>query len=133
MAAEGTSMPLVKRLRDGLRLVSTVTQAFAETTSDYRLLLDAIARHIAEAIPDTCIVLLRSGDLITLVAIHEGVPDTDARLHYVRDQSFPLHTAKLCTEVLAHGPLFMPRIDFTALAAHMNPEGIDQLRRVGTT
>jgi PAS domain S-box-containing protein len=133
MADDGTSTPRVERLRNGLRLVSTVTQAFAETTSDYRRLLDAIARHIAEAIPDTCIVLLLSGDTITLVAIHEGVSDADLRLHYVRDQSFPLHAAGLCTEVLARGPLFMPRIDFAALAAHMNPEGIDQLRRVGTT
>ncbi len=133
MADDGTSTPLVERLRDGLRLVSTITQAFAESTSDYRRLLDAIARHIAEAIPDTCIVLLLSGDTITLVAIHEGVSDTDARLRYVRDQSFPLSAARLCTEVLARGPLFMPRIDFEALAAHMNPDGIDQLRRVGAT
>src|SRR5678815_3507260 len=98
MADDGTSTPRLERLRDGLRLVSTVTQAFAETTSDYRRLLDAIARHVAEAIPDTCIVLLRSGDVITLVAIHEGVSDTDPRLRYVRDQSFPLHVATLCTE-----------------------------------
>jgi PAS domain S-box-containing protein len=133
MADDGTSRPRVERLRDGLQLVSTVTKAFAETTSDYRRLLDTIARHIAEAIPDTCIVLLLSGDVITVVAIHEVVSDTEARLRYVRDQSFPLHAAKLCTEVLVGGPLFMPRIDFEALTAHMNLEGVDQLRQVGAT
>ena len=133
MADDGTSTPRVERLRDGLRLLSTVTQAFADATSDYRRLLDAIARHIAEAIPDTCIVNLVSGDTITLVALHEAVPATDPRLEYVLDQSYPLRAAGLSAEVLAHGRLFMPRIDFDALAMHMNPEGIAQLRRVGTT
>jgi hypothetical protein len=64
MADDGTSTRRVERLGDGLRLVSTVAQVLAETTSGYRRLLDAIARHIAEAIPDTCIVNLVSGDTI---------------------------------------------------------------------
>src|SRR4029078_12617678 len=72
MADDGTS--LVKRLRDGLRLVSTVVQAFAESTTDYHRLLDTIARHVAEAIPDTCIGLLRSGDSLTVVALHNASP-----------------------------------------------------------
>jgi PAS domain S-box-containing protein len=133
MADDGTSTPRVERLGDGLRLVSTVAQVFAETTSDYRRLLDAIAHHIAEAIPDTCIVNLVSGDTITVVAIHEAVPAGDPRLQYVLDQAYPLGAAGLSAEVVAHGKLFMPRIDFDALAAHMSSEGIAQLRRVGTT
>jgi PAS domain S-box-containing protein len=133
MADDGTSMPAVERLRDGLRLVSTITQAFAESTSDYRRLLDAIARSIAEAIPDTCIVNLLSGDTITLVAVHEGVPDGAPRLRYVLDQAYPLPVAGLSAEVVASGRVFMPRIDFDALAGHMTPEGIDQLRRIGAT
>jgi len=133
MADDGTSTPLVERLRDGLRLVSTATQAFAESTSDYRRLLDTIARDVAAAIPDTCIVNLLSGDTITLVAVHEGVPDGAPRLRYVLDQAYPLRVAGLSAEVIAHGRVFMPRVDFEALAAHMNPEGIDQLRRIDTT
>src|SRR3954464_2933952 len=132
MADDGTSTPQVERLRDGLRLVSTLTQVFAESTSEYRRLLAAIARHIAEAIPDTCVVNLLSGDTITLAAIHEEVPDGDPRLHYVLDKAYPLRVAGLSAEVIAHGRLFMPRIDFAALAAHMSPGGIDQLRRIAT-
>ncbi len=133
MADDGTSTPRVERLGDGLRLVSTVTQVFAETTSDYRRLLDAIARHIAEAIPDTCIVNLVSGDTITVVALHEAVPEGEPRLQYVLDHAYPLCAAGLSVEVVAHGPLSMPRIDFEALAAHMSSEGIAQLRRIDTT
>ncbi|HEX3757378.1 MAG TPA: PAS domain-containing protein [Kofleriaceae bacterium] len=133
MADDGTSTPLVKRLRDGLRLVSTVTQAFAETTSDYPRLLEVIACDIAEAIPDTCVVNLVSGDTITLVAIHEAVPEGAPRLRYVLDQAYPLRMAGLSAEVLARGPLFMPRIDFDALRARMSPEALDQLRRIDTT
>src|SRR5215470_11156084 len=132
MADDGTSTPRIERLRDGLRLLSTVTQAFADATSDYRRLLEAIARHIAEAIPDTCIVNLVSGDTITAVAIHEAVPDADPRLEYVLDPSYLLRAAWLSAEVVDHGQLFMPRVDFEALAAHMTPESIAQLRRVDT-
>src|ERR1700759_5699575 len=133
MADDRTSTPVVKRLRDGLRLVSTVVQAFAETTSDYRRLLDAIARNIAEAIPDICMVMLRSGEALTLVAIHDGAPGADVRLRHVRDQSHPLTEAGISASVLAHGPLFMPRIDFAALGAHMPAESVDRLRRGDAT
>jgi PAS domain S-box-containing protein len=133
MADDGTSSVLVRRLRDGLRLVSTVAQAFAETTSDYPRLLTAIARNIAEAIPNTCIVLLKSGETLTIVAIHDGAPDAESRFRHVLDQSHPLRTARISSEVLAHGPVFMPRIDYDALATQMPPESIEQLRSAGTT
>jgi PAS domain S-box-containing protein len=133
MADDGTSQPLVERLRDGLRLVSNVARTFAENTSDYRQLLAAIARRIAEAIPDTCLVLLRSGDSFTLVAIDDGAPDAGARFGPALDQVYPLQRAGISAEVLAHGPLFMPRIDFAALAAQMVPASVEQLRASDTT
>src|SRR5205814_2128 len=116
MADDGTSTALVKRLRDGLRLVSTVVRSFNETTSDYRRLLDAIAHNIAEAIPDTCIVLLRSGDRFNIVAIDDGRPGADERFRHAVNQSTPSREAAISTDVLAHGPLFMPCIDFDMLA-----------------
>jgi PAS domain S-box-containing protein len=130
MADDGT---LVKRLRDGLRLVSTVAQAFAETTSDYRRLLHTIARNIAEAIPDVCIVLLRADDKLTLVAIHDGAPDAEARFRGLVDRSRPLSEAGISAEVLAHGPVFMPRIDFELLRKQMAPSWIEQLITGGIT
>ena len=133
MADDGTSSVLVRRLRDGLRLVSSVAQAFAETTSDYPRLLAAIARNVAEAIPNTCIVLLKSGEQLTVVALHDGAPDIETRFRHVVDQSTPLRAAPISADVLAHGPLFMPRIDFEALAAVMPPASLEQLRTGGAT
>jgi len=133
MADDGTSSALVKRLRDGLRLVSTVAQAFAENTSDYRRLLAAIAYSIADAIPDTCIVLLKSGDTITVVAIDDAQPDAETRFRHMVDRSTPMAEAGISGRVLAGGPLFMPRIDYGALATHMAPSAVDLLKAADTT
>jgi PAS domain S-box-containing protein len=131
MEADGTS--LVKRLRDGLRLVSTVAQAFAESTSDYHRLLDTIARHVAEAIPDTCIVLLRSGDSLTVVALHDGSPNGDVRVRNLINQPMPMRDTPLSASVLAHGPLLLPRLDLDELSRRMVPSAIAQFRAAGTS
>ena len=101
MEDDGTS--LVKRLRDGLRLVSTVVQAFAESTTDYHRLLDTIARHVADAIPDTCIVLLRSADSVTVVAMHDGSPRAGVSVSDVLNRPVPLRDTPLSADVLANG------------------------------
>jgi PAS domain S-box-containing protein len=133
MADDGTATAMVKRLRDGLRLVSTVVQSFAESTSDYRRLLDVIAHNIAEAIPDTCIVMLRSGEVLTLVAIHNGAPNADPRSGQVVHRSTPMRDAVISADVLANGPLFMPRIDFDALGKRLTTEAVELLRTSNTT
>jgi PAS domain S-box-containing protein len=134
MADDGTPTTQVKRLRDGLRLVSTVVQAFTETTSDYRGLLAAIARNIAEAIPDTCVVLLRSGDHLTLVAKDDGAPGAEQRFRDVLDHSHALGDTPLSADVLTRGSsLFMPQIDFAALAEQVRPLSIAQLQAEDAT
>ena len=133
MADDGTSTALIKRLRDGLRLVSTVAQSFGETTSDYHRLLDVIARNIAEAIPDTCIVLLRSGDMLNIVAIHDGKPGAEDRFRHAIHRGTPLREAAISAEVLARGPLLIPRIDFDQLRTQMIAESVDRLEASHTT
>jgi PAS domain S-box-containing protein len=131
MEDDGTS--LVTRLRDGLRLVSTVAQAFAESTTDYHRLLDTIARHVAEAIPDTCIVLLRSADSLTVVAMHDGSPRSDVRVRIVANHPIPMRETPLSADVLANGPMLMPHIDFEVLGQRLTPSQIEQMRAAGTT
>jgi PAS domain S-box-containing protein len=125
--------PLVKRLRDGLRLVSTVAQAFAETTSDYRALLAAIARNISEAIPDACIVLLRKGDSLTPVAIHDGAPDAETRFRNVVDRPYPLRAGGISATALANGAVLIPHIDYQVLRTQIVDWAVDQLEARGTT
>jgi PAS domain S-box-containing protein len=131
MEDDGTS--LVRRLRDGLRLVSTVVQTFVESTSDYRRLLDVIARSVADAIPDTCIVMLRSGDNLTIAAIHDGSGSGDVERRGLLNRPTAMRDAPISAGVLANGPLLMPSIDFNALRRHMAPSAVAQLEAGGTT
>ena len=131
MEDDGTS--LVRRLRDGLRLVSTVVQTFAESTSDYRRLLDVIARSVADAIPDTCIVMLRTGDNLTIAAIHDGSGSGDVDRRGLRDRPTAMRDAPISADVLARGPVLIPRIDFDVLRRQMAPSSVAQLQAGGAT
>jgi len=133
MEDDGTDTAQIRRLRAGLRLVSTVVQSFAESTSDYHRLLGVIARNIAEAIPDTCIVFLRSDDMLHLVAAHDGKPDAESRLRHLIGRVTPMRDAAISGSVLAHGPLFMPCVDFDQLRDQLAPESIQQLEAADTT
>jgi PAS domain S-box-containing protein len=133
MVDDGMATPLVKRLRDGLRLVSTVAQSFAESTSDYRRLLDMIAHKIAEAIPDTCIVLLRRGEMLEVVALHDGAPGAEQRLRNPVRYATPMRDATISANVLANGPLFMPRLDYDVLGEKLPGPAVAQLKAGDTT
>ncbi|HEU4730701.1 MAG TPA: PAS domain-containing protein, partial [Kofleriaceae bacterium] len=118
---------LVKRLRDGLKLVSTVAQAFAEAMHDYHRLLPTIARNIAVAIPDICLVMLPSPEGFTIVALHDGKPGAEERLRDVVGRPYPQHDSVISSEVLMHGPVFLPRIDYATLRTQMAKSSVDQL------
>jgi len=57
---------------DNARVISDVTRRFAETTTDYALLLECVARALAESLHDTCSVLLLSpdGESMTTSSVH---------------------------------------------------------------
>jgi PAS domain S-box-containing protein len=68
----------VVRLQTRLRVLAEVTRRFAETTTDYRRLLDSVAVKMAESIHDSCVVFLldEGGESISAVAMH--APDPSA-------------------------------------------------------
>jgi PAS domain S-box-containing protein len=128
LAIVGESSP--RRLQQGLRLVSSVVQAFSETTADYSKLLDAIARRIAEAIPDMCILSLWDGTTLMPVSVHEVAGDSTA-FHQILQRRFQPDEARLAAAVMSNGPVFMPEIDFDTLAAQAGEAATDRLRAVG--
>jgi PAS domain S-box-containing protein len=132
MMDDGSSVQAA-RLRDGLRLVSSVTQAFAEPASDYRKVLDTVVRHIAEAIPNACCVMLRDGDAVSLAALYDVDDATPGTVSELVDRKRALHDAPVSAAVLAHGPMFVPRIDFAALARQMSPASVERLRTAHAT
>jgi PAS domain S-box-containing protein len=116
------------RLRDGLRLVSAVTQAFIDASADYRRVLDRVVQHIAEAIPDTCCVMLRSGDTMSLAAVHDVIQPGEGLGRALIDRARPICETPISASVLTLGPVFLPVLDFARLAEQMTPDAIAQLQ-----
>jgi PAS domain S-box-containing protein len=128
MEDDGPSM--VRRLRDGLRLVSTVVHAFAEPTSDYLQSLDAIARDVADVIPDACVVLLRTGEQLSLIAYHDGTPDTGTRFADLINRPFPMRASVISAGVLLNGPVIVPSIDADEMHGHLAASESEIDRRI---
>jgi PAS domain S-box-containing protein len=121
------------RLRDGLRLVSAVTQAFIDTNADYRGVLDRVVQDIAGVIPDACCVMLRAGETMSVAAIHDAVQPGDPRGRALVDRPQLIRDTPVSASALTRGPVFLPVLDFAALAEQMAPETIAELRDGGVT
>jgi PAS domain S-box-containing protein len=132
MVDDGSSVQ-ARRLRDGLRLVSAVTNAFADTSADYRRVLDAVVQHIAESIPDTCCVMLRAGDTLSLAAIHDAVQPEAPHGRALVDRPQLIRDTPISANVLSRGPVFLPVLDFELLATQMSPAAVAELEDGGTT
>jgi len=132
MEEDGSSAP-ARRLREGLRLVSTVTHAFADTRADYRRVLDTVVQHIAEVIPDRCCVLLRAGDTLSLAALYDATSPVEPLSRDLLDRPRAMHETPISLDALTLGPVFMPAIDFAALRDRMAPATLELLRAGDTT
>jgi PAS domain S-box-containing protein len=66
----------LQRLRNSLRVISEVTRRFAEATTNYAELLQSVARCLAEALHDTCVVLLLddAGKMLKTASLHAVEP-----------------------------------------------------------
>jgi hypothetical protein len=117
-------------LQQSLRLVSSVVQAFSETTTDYRKLLDAIAEKIAIALPDMCVVSLQDEGMLTPVAVHD-IDNRSDEFRQILQQRFALDDAKLSAAAMSSGPVFMPEIDFDDLERRAGRAATDRLRAIG--
>ena len=132
MEDDGSSVQ-ARRLREGLRLISRVTQAFAGANADYRRVLDGVVKDIAETIPDTCCVMLRSGDMMSLAAFHDPAHAGDPRGRALLDQPRMLRDTPLSASALDRGPVFLPALDYAQLAQQMVPGAVDELKAGQTT
>ena len=67
---------------DSARVISDVTRRFAEATTDYGLLLESVARALAESLHDSCSVLLLNpdGESMTTSSVHAVDPEVMAEL-----------------------------------------------------
>ena len=120
------------RARRGLQLVSTVVRTFSQQTASYERLLPTIARAIAEAIPDTCMVSLCSEDCteITPVTHHDADPAVLARIAPYR-RTYALAETPFASAAIQHGSVFDARADLTAVEKRSAIGGA-MLRELGT-
>ena len=123
------------RLEERLRVLSGALRAFAEATTDYERLLNVVARTVAEAVADGCIVrLLSDGGLLSPAAFYlplEGrVLDVDsaARVRAVIAQPQRVADYAWGERMIQTGEAFLaPRLDMTALT----PEIAEVYRTIG--
>src|SRR5580698_3451498 len=119
MAEQRTdSMDPVRRSDGRLQVLSTAIRAFADATADPQRLCETVARLVAEAVRDTCVVLLLDEDGVTLNA--ESVFDPDAQvLAQVRaalEEPVSLDTHPIAKHVhTTRTPVLMARVDLEML------------------
>ncbi|MDQ3365077.1 MAG: PAS domain-containing protein [Myxococcota bacterium] len=121
-----------ERARRGLHLVSAVVRTFSQTTADYPRLLETIARQVADAIPDTCIVTLRSedGTTMTPVAAYDADPAIVATLVRSR-RPYPMSEAQLSARVMTTGSVFLPALDLESARVQLGPAALELFGAVG--
>jgi PAS domain S-box-containing protein len=120
-----------KRARQGLHLVSTVVRTFSRETASYERLLPTIARTIADAIPDTCLVSLTNEDCteITPVAEYDRDPEIVNRFAPFR-RSYPLTQTPFAAKAIADGSLHASQIDYATIDAN-SPTSAQLFRSIG--
>ena len=107
----------VARAKERLRVVSEAAQSFAEATTDYKRLLDSIARIVSERIKDTCGVYLLSegGDALQTMSLHATPPDAVGKLRQMfASEAILLSDHPSMRRTVETGePLLVPRLDHT--------------------
>ncbi|MBA3820976.1 MAG: GAF domain-containing protein, partial [Deltaproteobacteria bacterium] len=128
----GTDRLDAERARRGLHLVSAVVRTFSQTTADYPRLLETIARQVAEVIPDTCIVVLRSEDGATMtpVAAYDTDPAVVATLVRSR-RPYPMSEVQLSARVMAQGSVLLPSLDRDSARGQLGAAALELLGSVG--
>ena len=112
--------------------MSEAVTAFSESAADYERLLDAVARSIAQAVGDACVVALRSedGQTVTPVAMFDADDAIVAKFAPILNVSVPTGDAKLVTAA-NKGSLFMPMVDLDQLEGHVHVNLLAFARSIG--
>jgi signal transduction histidine kinase/ActR/RegA family two-component response regulator len=136
VVAESTEL---QRLEARFRALSSALRAFAEATTDYQRLLEVVARTLADAVKDGCVVrLLTDGDMLMPAAIelpfeaYVRDPDAIARLraHITARRTLAEHAD--ARRVIETGePLLVPKLDLERLRAGATPEVVRAYETIG--
>jgi PAS domain S-box-containing protein len=112
-----------RRLERDFRACCDASRAFGELTTGSNRLIDTVARRVAEAFGDCCVVLLLSddGQTLTPTAAFDRDPDVQLHLRHVLSEPLLLASHAVARRVLAsREPFFAPRLEIELL----RPEGV---------
>ena len=129
----------IRQLEGRLSVISSSVRAFAEATTDYSMLLDLVARKLADTLKDGCVLrLLEDGALLAPVAMHlpferyvnDPVAIERVRAHVARPQ--PLSAQGGAPRMMETGePVLMARIDMAEMRKTTAPEIVDAYETIG--
>jgi PAS domain S-box-containing protein len=123
------------RRPDGVRVLSAAMHDFAEATTDYPRLLQVVARSVATAIGDTCIVLLLSKDGRSLDPVALYDPDAEVMRDFtvLLRGGLPMDRSSMARDVMLSGvPRCIPQLDLEDFEKRTTPEAFALHRRLGT-
>ncbi len=120
----------INRLRRGMRVLSDAILAFAEAGADPARVIDAVAKNVATAVRDTCIVMLSEPDgELVLAAMYDPDPKLLAEFVIEFAKGFK---PQVTQQVLASGkPLLLPNLDLSIFKDWMAPSLYELNRRIG--
>ncbi len=105
-----------------MRLLSDAIVAFSEAGTDYHLLLDAVAKNVANVIGDTCVVVLREpNDDLIAGAIYDRDPKVVADLAILFSGALGAEGQLARHTMLTGEPRLIPFIDLAALKPSIAP------------
>lgn len=108
-----------------LQLVSDVTYAFTEETTDFPSLVDTIARRFAELLPDACFVRLLTEDeqWLDVAACYDPDPEMLAFVSEILNTNRMRADSAIPAQVLRdREPLLIPEIPLAQLQKSIRPE-----------
>lgn len=114
-----------------MRVLSSAIAAVAEATTDSQRLLDTLVRQAAEAIHDSCVVLLRTPDGLTAGAVYDPDPQLLPELRALYEK--PLGAGAVRThEAMQTGQAGLyPSIDLGRARGQLSDEMLEAFERIG--
>jgi signal transduction histidine kinase/ActR/RegA family two-component response regulator len=124
---------------DRLRLLSGALRAFSESTTDYEQLLDVIARTLASAVGDGCVVRLLAADgwlnpAAIQLPFEQVAQDAEAIARLRAHVAAPRHLSEQTTarRVIETGEaLLVPRLDLESLRPSTAPAVMQAFELIG--
>jgi two-component system, cell cycle sensor histidine kinase and response regulator CckA len=124
-----------RRFHERLRVISEAARVFAEATTDYKRLLDSVARLLSEIVKDSCAVFLlaENGESVRAASLHANEPGALEQLRSTYlGVPLELATQPALRHILATGrALLVPRLDPVAPRDDTTEDQVAAQRKLG--